>query len=112
MYTRLLIELCALALLARWGVAAAERRAGFNDNWRFLKGDAAGAEQPAFDDAAWRALDLPHDWAIEGPFDSKYNPSTGGLPIFGVAWYRKHFNVPADARGRFYSIEFDAPLIP
>src|SRR5215207_7669949 len=46
----------------------------FDAGWRFLKSDAAGAEKPDFDDAAWRALDVPHDWSIEGPF-SKENPT-------------------------------------
>ncbi|MBZ5591485.1 MAG: DUF4982 domain-containing protein [Acidobacteriia bacterium] len=101
---------CVLALLALSSVAAAERRVSFNESWRFLKVDAAGAEQTAFDDAAWRALDVPHDWAIEGPFDSKYNPETGGLPIFGIAWYRKHFTIPTDGQGRFYSVEFDGAM--
>jgi beta-galactosidase len=104
------LQLCVLALAVAFNIAAAERRTSFNDGWRFHKGDAAGAEQPAFDDAGWRRLDLPHDWAIEGPFDSKYNPETGGLPIYGTAWYRKHFAMPADGRGKFYSVEFDGAM--
>ena len=90
--------------------AAAERRAGFDAGWRFAKGDPAGAEQPGFADGGWRLLDLPHDWAIEGPFDPKINPHVGALPAFGVAWYRKHFRVPAEAKGRFYAIEFDGAM--
>ena len=60
------------------------RRTSFNLSWRFLKGDAPGAEEPGFDDSRWRELDLPHDWAIEGPFDPKYNPHNGGLPFYGT----------------------------
>jgi hypothetical protein len=48
----------------------------FDSDWRFLKADAPGAEQPEFADAAWRTLDVPHDWSIEGPFDQK-NPAGG-----------------------------------
>src|ERR1039458_2640101 len=101
---------CLLALLAVLGAAGAGRRSSFDENWKFLKGDAGGAEQPAFDDKGWRTLDLPHDWAIEGPFDVKFGPTTGGLPIFGMGWYRKHFSVPAAERGKFYSIEFDCAM--
>ena len=101
---------CLLALLAVLGAAGAGRRSSFDENWKFLKGDAGGAEQPAFDDKGWRTLDLPHDWAIEGPFDVKFGPTTGGLPIFGTGWYRKHFSVPAAERGKFYSIEFDGAM--
>lgn len=49
---------------------------------------------PDYADADWRALNVPHDWAIEGEF-SKDNPSgTGGgaLPG-GIGWYRKHFTL-------------------
>jgi beta-galactosidase len=89
---------------------AADRRSSFDDNWRFSKGDAAGAAEPGFDDSSWRKLDLPHDWAIEGPFDQKYDPNTGGLPVFGVAWYRKRFTVPAGSSGKFFSVEFDGAM--
>src|SRR5713226_4370509 len=69
-----------------------ERRQSFNEGWRFYRGEAEGAEQPQFDDSKWRALRLPHDWAIEGPFDRKINPHTGALPAFGTGWYRKSFS--------------------
>ncbi len=87
-----------------------ERRIRFNDDWRFFKGEAAGAENPGFDDAKWRALALPHDWAIEGPFDRSYNANTGGLPVSGTGWYRKHFVLPAGAKGRQFSVEFDGAM--
>lgn len=51
----------------------------FNENWRFFKGEIKGAEAISFDDDSWRKLNLPHDWAIEGPFDSKYNARCGVL---------------------------------
>jgi len=86
---------------------AGERRQSFNDGWRFFKGDAPGAEKSEFDDSKWRALSLPHDWAIEGPFDSKANPHTGALPIFGTGWYRKSFTLPETAKDRCLSIMFD-----
>jgi beta-galactosidase len=83
----------------------------FDGDWRFLKADAPGAEAPGFDDVSWRALSVPHDWSIEGPFDSK-NP-TGGAGAFlpsGVGWYRKHFTLAdADARRRVF-LEFDGVM--
>jgi beta-galactosidase len=85
-------------------------RKTFDHDWRFFKGDASGAERADFDDAAWRALDVPHDWIIEESFDRKYNPHTGGLPIAGVGWYRKHFRMPPGAAGRQYSVEFDGAM--
>jgi len=47
------------------GVAPSGRDRPFDDGWRFYRGDAPGAERRDFDDNAWRALDLPHDWSIE-----------------------------------------------
>jgi len=79
--------------------------------WQFLKSDAPGAEQPNFDDANWRTLNLPHDWSIEGPFDEK-NPvgGAGGFLPSGVAWYRKHFKLDdLSERSRFF-IEFEGVM--
>jgi len=88
----------------------AQRHTSFNQGWRFLKADAENAQRPDFDDSAWRALDLPHDWAIEGPFDPKYNPHAGGLPFYGVGWYRKRFTLPATDKGKHVAIEFDGAM--
>ena len=100
---------CALVALVANGapthaagwLSAGERRSSFDTGWRFQKGDLPAAATPAFDDARWRVLDLPHDWAIEGPFDPAISPHQGSLPFFGVAWYRKRFDVPESAPGRF-----------
>ena len=46
-------------------VSALARDQWFNADWRFLRGDAPGAQEPDFDDSTWRSLDLPHDWSIE-----------------------------------------------
>ncbi len=74
-------------------------------------GDGPAAR--AFDDRAWRQLDLPHDWAVELPFDRRGSHSHGykaigrGFPETSVAWYRRSFVVPAADEGRRLSLEFD-----
>ena len=66
-------------------------------------GDGISFVQPTFDDQSWRKLDVPHDWAIEGPFRLEEPGNTGKLPFYGVGWYRKHFALPAkDSDGRFF----------
>ncbi len=57
-------------------VAAAhpERKANFDSQWRFFKGDTEGAQAANLKDASWRILDLPHDWSIEGPFREDARP--------------------------------------
>lgn len=82
----------------------------FNDGWKFHKGDVKGAKEQSFDDSAWRTLNLPHDWAIEGPFDSSYNARSGGLPFHGVGWYRKQFSIPSDAQGKHIVLHFDGAM--
>ncbi|MCX5643153.1 MAG: DUF4982 domain-containing protein [Phycisphaerae bacterium] len=78
-----------------------ERRVvGFNGDWRFAKGEQAGAEKPGFDDAAWQAVRLPHDWAITGPFNASENGYAGKLPWRGEGWYRKTFTLDQAGGGR------------
>jgi len=86
--------------------SAPARERLFNDAWRFHLGDAAGAEKPGFADAAWRALDLPHDWSIEGEFSEEHASATGYLPG-GTGWYRKHFTLPAETAGRRVFLRFE-----
>lgn len=82
----------------------------FNEGWLFYNDVANGAEKENYNDADWRKLNLPHDWAIEGPFDVKYNARSGGLPFHGTGWYRKHFTMPNDAKGKVVNIEFEGAM--
>ena len=70
--------------------AAGREVVPLDQDWRFLRGDAPGAEQRGFDDAAWRVVTVPHDWSIEGPYDPAAPSGRGGgyLPS-GVSWYRR-----------------------
>lgn len=78
----------------------------FDRAWRFNKGDFTAAALPAFDDAQWKVVNVPHDWSIEGPFSPDYASGTGFAPG-GVGWYRKHFRVDASAQGKIVRVEFD-----
>lgn len=63
-----------------------------------------------FDDSSWRRLNLPHDWAIEGPFDITSPGETGKLPYEGQGWYRKHFTIPSSDQGRRIFLEIDGAI--
>lgn len=70
-------------------------------------------ESPAaidFADQAWRKLDVPHDWGIEGPFRLELAGETGKLPWRGIGWYRKHFTIPAADKGGRVFIDFDGAM--
>jgi len=77
-------------------------------NWKFYLGDDKNASATDYNDNAWRKLDLPHDWSIEGKF-AKDEPTGGGggyLPT-GIGWYRKQFVLPQAVKGKQVSIQFD-----
>jgi beta-galactosidase len=83
----------------------------FDAGWLFLKSDAKGADDPAFEDSQWRKVNLPHDWSIEGPFDP--NSPAGGPGAFlddGIGWYRKHFTLQDYGAKARVLVEFDGVM--
>jgi beta-galactosidase len=82
----------------------------FNSDWKFAKGEQSGAETADFDDSAWQAVRLPHDWAISGPFNPKENGYAGKLPWRGVGWYRKTFTLDKADSGRRVYFDFDGVM--
>ena len=74
-------------------------------DWRFHLGDAADAGFMGYDDRAWRMVTLPHDWAVEHPFDPSHASGTGYLPG-GTAWYRKRFELDESVEGRRVRLVF------
>jgi beta-galactosidase len=83
----------------------------FNKDWLFMKGEQGeDVIQADYDDSEWEALQLPHDWAIAGPFDPAGDGSTGKLPWRGVGWYRKTFTLDANYTGRRVYFDFDGVM--
>jgi beta-galactosidase len=79
-------------------------------------GDAGGAAAPGFDDGGWRRVDLPHDWAVELPFDSDPSGSMVGhgskplartRPATSIGWYRRKFRIAKSELGQRFRLEFD-----
>ncbi len=70
--------------------------------------------QKIFDDSQWEKVDLPHDWAIKGPFYEGWDvPVTGGmgrLPSPGVAWYRKRLDIPASDADKSIFLDVDGAM--
>jgi beta-galactosidase len=66
-----------------------------------------------FDDRNWERVELPHDWAIAGPFNEGGEGVGGGmgrLPSPGIGWYRKDFHVPAEDAGRRVFLEVEGAM--
>jgi beta-galactosidase len=80
----------------------------FNKDWKFYLGDDSLAKNENYDDSKWRKLSVPHDWSIESDFikDAPATNQGGSLPG-GIGWYRKAFTLPAFAKEKKVSIEFD-----
>jgi beta-galactosidase len=97
-------------------------------DWKFKREDVHRGAEPELDDSDWQTVRVPHDWAIEGPFDRAHDLQhlailedgerkkrdhtgrTAGLPHVGVAWYRRRIEVPEDDRGKRLFIEFDGVM--
>ncbi|MDI9545563.1 MAG: glycoside hydrolase family 2 TIM barrel-domain containing protein, partial [Bacteroidota bacterium] len=63
-----------------------------------------------FDDSSWEKVNLPHDWAIKGPFNEQENGSTGKLPWRGEGWYRNTFTLSSEDQGKVVYIKFDGVM--
>ena len=59
--------------------------------WRFHKGDAPGAETPAFEDRAWEAVAVPHTWNAADAYSAGF--------YRGPGWYRRRLEIPAAWKG-------------
>ncbi|MBJ7375637.1 MAG: DUF4982 domain-containing protein [Sphingobium sp.] len=67
--------------------------------------------QAYFDDSAWTKVDLPHDWAIAGPFikDGPYG-GMGRLPSWGIGWYRRTLDIPARDKGKSIFLDVEGAM--
>jgi beta-galactosidase len=70
--------------------------------------------QKSFNDEVWEDINLPHDWAIKGPFYKGWDTPIGGgmgrLPVQGVAWYRKKINIAKEDSGRTIYLDVDGAM--
>ncbi|HLT60920.1 MAG TPA: glycoside hydrolase family 2 TIM barrel-domain containing protein [Microlunatus sp.] len=62
------------------------------ESWSFLPGDDPDAWRKNADESGFRPVRVPHDWAVEQPFDPSCSSGTGYLPG-GVGWYRAHCSI-------------------
>lgn len=114
-FTLILSILCACS----GPVATTPPAASFNDGWRFLRNDTFDGQDPSIDDSHWRLVNLPHDYSIEdlpdntpgkivGPFSElAAGDAATGHTVGGIAWYRKHFTLDPDDKGKTIQILFD-----
>jgi len=116
-----MLNLTALAL----GDIVPRERLLMDFGWKFHLGDEWGLNEnlakagqsdgPAalkFNDTTWREVNLPHDWAVELPFDKHanydhgYKPLGPGYSTNSIAWYRREFTLPSEDHHKHLWIEF------
>ncbi|MBJ2125916.1 DUF4982 domain-containing protein [Flavobacterium sp. IB48] len=98
------------------------------DNWRFSKEVKGEAFSTDYDASKWEKVSVPHDWAIYGPFDKKWDIQTGiieqngekeatektgrtgSLPHIGTGWYRNIFSIPEFRKGKKALLVFEGAM--
>ncbi len=121
-----------------YGQISLRKKINIDENWKFHFGNAANPEKDfnysiatifaksggasgtaidaRFNDSTWRTLDLPHDWAVELPFENStsfdveshgYKPVGGIYPATSIGWYRKHLRIARADSGTRFQIQFD-----
>jgi beta-galactosidase len=73
-------------------------------------GESVAYVQPDFDDSSWQQINLPHDWAIAGPFTHSGGGGMGRLPSAGVGWYRKNLDIPTADAGKMIYLDVDGAM--
>lgn len=111
---------CGLAELSARGADDPRTSHSLDADWRFHLGGMPAAVSPDYDDSAWRRVDVPHDYVVEGAFEPKPRFVYPGMPedwhwLHGFlsiqpAVYRKTLDVPASAKGKRLWLEFDGVL--
>ncbi|WP_018628801.1 sugar-binding domain-containing protein [Niabella aurantiaca] len=90
------------AVFTAWTQPQPRTKYDFNASWKFQMGDLSGAEAAAYDDNGWQQVTLPRAWNEDEAFKKDIRELSTG-----IVWYRKHFKLPASARGQKVFIEFE-----
>lgn len=82
----------------------------FNADWKFIKEDVKGAEEPDFDDSDWETVSTPHSFNDVDTFDNFMEGGHNGERSMytGKTWYRKHFKIDEKYKDKKVFIEFEA----
>ena len=98
------------------------------EKWKFYFGELNDAVKKNFNDSEWENVIVPHDWAIDKPFDMRIDMQsvqvledgdkapkmrtgrTGALPAFGIGYYRTSFKSDESMVGKRIRIEFDGAM--
>ncbi len=75
--------------------------------WKFLRSDPANAQNPTFNDAAWKNVGIPHTWNDTDTYENQNSGGGDGSMYEGTCWYRKHFTLDNAYANRKVFVEFE-----
>ena len=106
--TNLILTTLLAIISASTVYAQGQRNETILKEWNFRKGHDIETSE------GWKAVNVPHDWAIYGPFDrdndlqvvaviqngeeeaSAKTGRTGGLPYMGKGSYKRNLDIPEE----------------
>jgi beta-galactosidase len=94
--------LIVLLLVSNTVFAQQRVKYNFNPGWKVFLGHDSTAFQMNYNDAAWKNVTLPYAWNEEEAFKKDIKDLSDS-----IAWYRKHFKLPATSKGQKVFIEFE-----
>ena len=94
--------LCFIIALGLCAVATARDKYNFNSDWLLKVGDFSEASKSDFNDKSWSGVTLPHAFNEDEAFKLDIHDLTDT-----VMWYRKHFVLPRETKGKKVFIEFE-----
>jgi len=125
-YALFLVIMAALPVAIGRAAATPREHLSLDANWKFHLGDdwpdalhlenagtGSGPASEKFADSYWRVVNLPHDWAVELPFDRAadgghgFKTLGGRYPTNSIAWYRRTFELPQADEGKRIWLTFD-----
>ncbi|UEG51661.1 DUF4982 domain-containing protein [Mucilaginibacter daejeonensis] len=96
-----------LGFISTFAKAATRTDSLINFDWKFMIGDVPAAKEKTFADSKWQQVNLPHDGSIAGGFDTVSGTRQNGFRPRHIGWYRKNLFVPASAKGKVITLEFE-----
>lgn len=126
MIARSWILVLSLFCMPLWGKDRTVQH--LDKDWKFIRSEISSGYDVNLDDGLWSDVQVPHDWAIEGPFNLNQDMQfvkviedgdkearlrtgrTGALPATGIGWYRRLLHLPVECSGQRVYIEFDGVM--
>lgn len=96
------LSLLVLILLVVQTFASVREKYNFNSQWLLYVGDVPEAKNVNFQDKDWKKITLPRPFNEDEAFKLDIHNLTDT-----IMWYRKHFRLPAEAKGKKVFVEFE-----